>query len=428
MGKTSRRFVPHRAPVSLSLSLSLARSSPRIVSTDPPYYDNIGYADLSDFFYVWLRRSLKPIFPRLFATMAAPKTEELIASPYRQGDKDKAEAFFLAGMTRALKRLAEQTHPALPATVYYAFKQSERKGGSGIVRTGWETFLDAAIRSGFSVTGAWPMRTELGNRMGALSANALASSVALACRKRPDDAPLASLRGFMTGLRYELTTAIRQMQAEGIAPVDLAQAAIGPGMAVFSRHRQVLHADGEPVTVRDALREINRTLDAILAESEGDMDADTRFCVAWFEQYRYEERRFGEAEVLFKAKNTSLEGLKQAGVIVAEGGKIRLKRRDELTPNWDPKTDKRVTDWECVQHLVRELVTGGGETKAGQLVHAMGPGRAANARNLAYRLFKVSERRQWNDEARAQNFLIVAWPEIQKHAYQLAQGVPGQLI
>ena len=403
-------------------------SSDGVVSTDPPYYDNIAYADLSDFFYVWLRRSLRSISPDLFATLAVPKAEELVASPHRHGGKDEAETFFLDGMTRAMQRLAEQTHPAFPVTIYYAFKQSERKGGAGVSSTGWETFLGAVIRSGFAITGTWPMRTELGNRMIGKDANALASSIVLVCRRRSPDTPPTSRRDFLAALRSELPPALADLQKSNIAPVDLAQAAIGPGMALYTRYARVLEADGSPMPVRSALVEINRMLDETLARQEGDLDPDTRFCVAWYEQYGLGERAYGEAEVLFSAKNTSFEGLQRAGVVVGGKGKVRLRRRDELDPDWNPATDRRITDWEGAQHLTRSLTAerGGGVGEAARLVLGMGAERAEKARALAYRLYSLAERKRWADEAHAYNILVTSWPQIQTEAARLAAGVPQQ--
>ncbi len=398
------------------------------MSTDPPYYDNVGYADLSDFFYAWLRRSLRSIFPDLFATLAVPKAEELIASPYRHGGKDEAETFFLDGMTRAIQRLAAQTHPAFPVTIYYAFKQSERKDDTGATSTGWETFLDAVIRSGFAITGTWPMRTELGNRMIGIGANALASSIVLVCRRRPPDTPPTSRRDFLAALRLELPAALADLQKSNIAPVDFAQAAIGPGMAVFTRYAQVLEADGSPMPVRAALVEINRTLDETLTRQEGDLDPDTRFCVAWYEQYGVGERAYGEAEVLFSAKNTSFEGLRRAGVLAGGKGRVRLMRRDELDPDWNPATDRRITDWESAQHLTRSLTAerGGGVAEAARLVLGMGAERAEKARALAYRLYSLAERKRWADEANAYNILVTSWPQIRTEAARLAVRVPEQ--
>ena len=403
-------------------------SADKLISTDPPYYDNVGYADLSDFFYVWLRRALRPIFPELFATLAVPKAEELVAVPYRHGGREEAERFFVNGMARAFVQIASKAHSAFPVTIYYAFKQTETKGDSGIASTGWETFLDAVIRSGFSVTGTWPVRTELANRVRGLSSNALASSIVLVCRRRSTDTPTTSRREFLAALRSELPPALSDLQKSNIAPVDLAQAAIGPGMAIFTRYAQVLEADGSPMSVRSALVEINRMLDETLARQEGDMDADTRFCVAWYEQYGMGERAYGEGEVLFNAKNTSFEGLQDAGVIVGGKGKVRLTRREELASDWNPATDQRLTDWKCAQHLTHSLTAerGGGVAEAARLDLAMGADRAEKARALAYRLYSLADRKGWADEARAYNILVTSWPQIQTEAGRLAAGVPEQ--
>ena len=352
--------------------------------------------------------------PRLFATLAVPKAEELVATPYRHGGKDEAEIFFLDGMTRAMQRLAEQTHPGFPVTIYYAFKQSERKGDAGVTSTGWETFLDAVIRSGFAVTGTWPMRTELGNRMIGRGANALASSIVLVCRKRPADASLATRRQFVTALKAELPAALAHLQSGNIAPVDLAQAAIGPGMAVYTRYAKVLDASGEPVSVREALALINQTLDETLAEQEGDFDADSRWALAWFEQHGFDAGEYGAAETLSKAKNTSVGGLVQAGVLASKAGKVRLLKPEELPEDWDPTTDPRLTAWETVHQLIRALETGG-ETAAAGLVRQLG-GVAETARELAYRLYAVAERRSRAAEALSYNALVQSWPEIARLA------------
>jgi putative DNA methylase len=291
-----------------------AGSRGRLVSTDPPYYDNVPYADLSDFFYVWLRRSLRFVFPDLFATLAVPKAEELVALAYRHREgKEGAEGFFLNGMAQAMQRLVEQAHPAFPITIYYAFKQSESDSDTGIARTGWETFLDAVIRAGFGVSGTWPMRTELQNRMRGTASNALASSIVLVCRPRAISAPAAARREFIAALKAELPIALRHLQVGNIAPVDLAQAAIGPGMAVYARYAKVLDAEGKPVSVREALALINSTLDEALTEQEGDFDADSRWALAWFEQNGFAEGEFGVAETLSKAKNTSVAGSPRRG-------------------------------------------------------------------------------------------------------------------
>ncbi len=389
-------------------------SAHKIVSTDPPYYDNIGYADLSDFFYVWLRRTLKPVSPDLFATLAVPKSEELVATPYRHGGKDKAEAFFMEGMTRAMQRLADQTHPAFPVTIYYAFKQSERQSDAGMASTGWETFLDAVIRAGFGISGTWPMRTELANRMIGKDTNALASSIVLVCRPRAADAPTATRGEFVAALKSELPAALAHLQRGNIAPVDLAQAAIGPGMAVYTRYSRVLDAEGKPLSVREALALINQTLDEVLAEQEGDFDADTRWALAWCEQSGFAEGEYGIAETLSKAKNTSVAGMVEAGILASKGGKVRLLRPDELPEDWDPARDGRLTVWEVVHHLIR-LLEAGGENAAAELVAKLGT-KANVARDLAYRLYAMCERRKRAKEAMAYNALVQSWPEIERLA------------
>lgn len=380
-----------------------------VVSTDPPYYDNIGYADLSDYFYVWLRRSIRSVYPALFATMAVPKAEELVATPYRHGNKEKAEAFFLDGMTQVMQRLAIQAHPAFPVTIYYAFKQAETEDDEGTASTGWETFLDAVIRSGFIITGTLPMRTEGEGRMMASGTNALASSIVLVCRQRPQNAPTSTRREFVAALKAELPTALRNLQAGNIAPVDLAQAAIGPGIGVFSRYSKVLDAEGNPVSVRDALTLINATLDEALAEQEGDFDADSRWALAWFEQHGFAEGDYGVAETLSKAKNTSVGGLSEAGILESKRGKVRLLKPEELPADWNPVTDPRLNSWEIVHHLIRAL--SGGESAAAESVARLGA-RAEIARELAYRLYTICERKKRAAEALAYNGLVQSWPEI----------------
>ena len=390
-----------------------------LVSTDPPYYDNIGYADLSDFFYVWLRRSLKPVFPELFATLAVPKADELVATPYRHGTKEGAEAFFLDGMTRALHRLAAQAHPGFPVTIYYAFKQSETKGDGGTASTGWETFLDAVIRAGFAITGTWPMRTENATRLVGMVTNALASSIILVCRRRAAEASAATRREFLAALRSELPQALRLLQSGNVAPVDLAQAAIGPGMAVYTRYAQVLDAEGRPMSVREALALINQILDDVLAEQEGDFDADSRWALAWFEQHGFDEGDFGDAEILSKAKGTAVDGMVQAGILKSGGGKVRLLAPHELPTDWNPATDKRRTAWEAVHHLIRVLETGG-ETGAAEVAAALG-GAADTARELCYRLYTLCERKKRAADALAYNSLVQSWSGIRSEVSRLAR-------
>jgi putative DNA methylase len=393
-----------------------------IVSTDPPYFDNISYADLSDFFYIWLRRSLFYIFPKLFSTLATPKAEELVATPYRHGGKQKAEKHFLDGMTQALKRLSEQVHNSFPVTIYYAFKQSEDKDKLGNASTGWETFLDAVINAGFALSGTWPMRTELSNRMVGMGTNALASSIVLVCRRQQTDAPTSTRRAFLAALKAELPAALRHLQRCNIAPVDLAQAAIGPGMAVFTRCSQVLDADGKPLPVRSALAIINEVLDEVLAEQEGDFEADTRWAITWFEQNGFSEGEFGDANVLAQARNTSVEGLMHAGILFSKAGKVRLLKPDELPVTWDPATDPRLTVWEMVHHLIRVLNQS--ETAAAGLLAKLGA-KAEPARELAYRLYTMCERKKRAAEALAYNTLVISWPEIARLAKE-AQAAPGE--
>ncbi len=397
-------------------------SNQKVISTDPPYYDNIGYADLSDFFYVWMRRALKPIFTDLFATLAVPKAEELVANPYRHGSKQKAETFFLDGMTKAMHRLAEQAHLAFPVTIYYAYKQSENDSADGTTNTGWDTFLAAVIEAGFAISGTWPMRTEMGNRMIGSGTNALASSIVLVCRKRDADAPTATRREFLTALKAELPAALAHLQAGNIAPVDLAQAAIGPGMAVYTRYAKVLDAEGKSLTVRAALALINQTLDEALAEQEGDFDADTRWALTWFEQMGFDEGEFGVATVLAQAKATGMDGLVEAGIIVSGKGKVRLLKPAELPADWDPSTDARLTVWEMVHQLIRVLEAGG-EGAASVIIAKLGS-KAETARELCYRLYTMCERKKRPAEAMAYNGLVQSWPEITRLARETPRVKP----
>ena len=384
-----------------------------LVSTDPPYYDNVGYADLSDFFYVWLRPMVKQIFPELFPTFTVPKLQELVASPYRHGSNQAAKEFFLKGMTQTLRLLVQNTHSAFPVSIYYAFKQSETKD-LGTISTGWETFLDAIIRAGFSITGTWPMRTELGNRMVSLGTNALASSIALACRPRSVDARVITLREFITALKEEIARALIHLRHSSIAPVDLAQAAVGPGMAVYSRCSGILDAGGRRVSVRDALRLINQTLDEILAEQDADCDSDSRWAVAWFEQYGFVEGDYGVAETLSKAKNTSVSSLVDAKILASDAGKIRLLRPEELPGDWDPHKRSRLTDWEIVHHLIRALDSDG-EEAASDVARRLG-NKVGTAHELCYRLYTLCERKRRFAEATSYNTLVKSWPEIVLHA------------
>lgn len=382
----------------------------KIVSTDPPYYDNIGYADLSDFFYIWLRHILKPIFPTLYGTMSVPKAEELVATPYRHGGKEAAERFFMEGMTQAIRNLAEQAHPAFPVTIYYAFKQSETKGKDGTSSTGWETFLAAVLEAGFAITGTWPIRTELARRMVGSGTNALASSIVLVCRRRAADAISISRREFLRELNEVMPVAFEEMTRGGVnspvAPVDLSQAIIGPGMAVFSKYKAVLEADGSPMSVRTALRIINRFF------GDEDFDNDTMFCLGWFDGNGWAAGKFGDADVLARAKGTSAAGLVEAGVAASGGGQVRLLRWQEMPDGWDPARDARNPVWEALHQLIRSLNLHG-EQHAGRLLAKCGS-RSGAIRALAYRLYTLCERKGWADDARAYNELVVAWTNIEQ--------------
>ena len=398
-------------------------SDAKVVSCDPPYYDNIGYADLSDFFYVWLRRSLSAVFPDLFATVVAPKDGELVATRFRHGGKDEAEEFFLNGMTEAMHRLAQQAHPAFPVTIYYAFKQSERVANEGSASTGWDTFLDAVIRSGFTITGTWPVRTE---QLAGLkdNINALASSIVLVCRHRAPDTIAATRREFVAALKAELPQALANLQRGNIAPVDLAQAAIGPGMAVYTRYSQVLDAEGKSLSVRQALALINQTLDEALTEQEGDFDADSRWALAWFEQHGFSAGEFGVADVLARAKVTSVQGLVDAGIVKASRGDVRLLKPSELPARWNPSTDTRLSAWESVHHLIRVLESGG-EGEAAALVAQLGS-KAELARELCYRLYTLCERKKRAAEALSYNGLVQSFPELERLAKEPGRKTPAQ--
>ncbi|SFR38736.1 putative DNA methylase [Marinobacter gudaonensis] len=386
----------------------------KVISSDPPYYDNIGYADLSDFFYVWMRRALRKIYPTLFATMAVPKAEELVATPYRHGSKEKAETFFMDGMTRAIHNMAEKSHPAFPVSIYYAFKQSETKEGS-TTSTGWVTFLEAVIQAGFSIDGTWPVRTEREGRSIGIGSNALASSIVLVCRKRETNAESISRRDFQRQLREEMPEALETMIGgqtgqTPIAPVDLAQAAIGPGMAIYSKYQAVLNQDGSRMSVHDALVLINRAITEYLSPDSGSFDADTQFCSSWFEQYGWSAGQFGEADTLARAKGTSVDGVKAAGVAESGSGKVRLLKWSEYESDWDPSKDDRTPIWEACHQMIRRL-NNSGESAAGELLAKM-PEKGEAIRQLAYHLYTLCERKKWAEEARAYNELIGSWHAI----------------
>ena len=396
-----------------------ALSGGKIVSTDPPYYDNIGYADLSDFFYVWLRRSLRAVYPVLFGTLAVPKQDELVATSYRHGGKEEAEKFFLHGMSKAIRNLAELSHPAFPITIYYAFKQSDTKDSENTSSTGWTTFLEAILRSGFALTGTWPMRTELSNRMIGSGTNALASSIVLVCRTREAAAATISRAQFLRELRATLPEALTEMTRGGenspVAPVDLSQAIIGPGMGIFSRYKAVLEADGTPMSVTTALQLINRTL----AGDGDDFDPETQFCLQWFETYYWKDGLYGQADVAARAKGTGIEALARTGVLRSGSGKVQLLRPTDFLADWHPALGNKTPVWEGLHHLIRALNTHG-EQAAGKLL-AMMPSISGPARTLSYRLYTLCERAKLAEDARTYNELIGSWSAIevaaQEHGY-----------
>lgn len=395
-------------------------------STDPPYYDNIGYADLSDYFYVWLRSTLGTLYPELFSTLLVPKGPELVATPHRfDGDRQKAQDHFEAGFAQAVSAMHNRQHRDYPLTIFYAFKQAESDGRDEsleetVASTGWETMLEGVLRSGFTVTGTWPMRSELSTRNIGRGTNALASSIVLVCRPRLESAAITTRKDFLAALKRELPPALRALQQGNIAPVDLAQAAIGPGMAVFSRYSKILENDGSPMKVRTALQLINQMLDEVLSEQESDFDADTRFALTWFEQRRYEEGPYGEAETLATARAISVSGLTESGIASARAGKVKLIARKDLPANWDPTADGRLTVWEATQYLIRALEEKG-EAGAAELAAKL-DGLGETARELAYRLYTLCERKGWTDEAIAYNSLVVSWPAITHLAKDLATG------
>lgn len=395
-----------------------------MVSTDPPYYDNIGYADLSDFFYVWMRQALKETYPKVFRTMLVPKTEELVATPYRfDGSVEKARDFFEDGMFNTCCRLYQYAREDVPVTIYYAFKQSETDEDDSTASTGWETMLSAIIRAGFAITGTWPMRTEMAVRQIASGANALASSIVLVCRKRPQDARSVTRREFINALHREMRPALEKLQSANIAPVDLAQSAIGPGIGVYSRYKSVLEADGKPMSVRAALQIINQELDSFYNEQEGELDRESRFCVELFSQYAFNNIKFGDADILARAKNTSVQALADRGVMMAAKGQVRLLTREEIPEKVN--TSEECT-WLLTQQLARAMEKGGVKECA-QIVMNIFGSNGENAKALAYRLYTICERKNWAQEGYAYNNLVVAWPDIQSMAAQMQAEKPVQL-
>jgi putative DNA methylase len=432
IAETIARAVPGGRAFCTQCNAEVIEGNSFLFSTDPPYYDNVPYADLSDFFYVWLRRSLQCVYSELLSTVLVPKVEELVADPFRHGGRDEARSFFERGIGRVFARMRAATDPRYPSTIYYAFKQAEddeegdddgEQSTFSRASTGWETFLQGLADAGWQIDGTWPMRTERSSRSRSIGSNALASSIVLVCRPRPTDAGVASRRDFLAELKRELPEALRNLQKGNIAPVDLAQAAIGPGMAVFSRYARVLETDGSPMGVRTALSLINQSLDEVLAEQEGEFDADTRWALAWFDQYGFTEGAYGLAETLSTAKNTSVSGMVEAGIVAAKGGKVRLLKKEELPPDWDPAKDARLTIWESTHHLIRALDQG--EQAAAELLRKLGA-VSEIARDLSYRLYTVCERRKWSQDAIGYNALVLAWPDLTRLAQEQKAAGPAQ--
>jgi len=410
-------------PSSFSPSVMQADAASRrypglLVATDPPYYDNVAYADLSDFFYVWLRLSLGKVFPGLMSTVLTPKADELVADPFRHGGQDNAEHFFEDGFERVFARIREGTPAGYPISVFYAFKQVETDSYGGHASTGWETLLGGMIAAGWVVTGTWPIRTELSNRMRGMESNALASSIVLACRPRTDSAGVTDKRGLIAALRAELPDALRKLQQGSIAPVDLPQAAIGPGMAVFSRYVRVNEPDGSAMKVRPALALINQVLDEVLSQQEGDFGADTRWCLEWFKAYGFDEGLFGDAETLSKAKNTSIGGLERAGVLWSRGGRVRLLSVRDIPADYEPEHDERVSEWEVVLHLAKALSEQGGEAAARLMLAAKAVVDLDAVRELAYLLFSIAEKRGWAETALLFNGLGMSWSDMADQSRQ----------
>lgn len=400
-------------------------ASAGLVSTDPPYYDNVGYSDLSDYFYVWLRHALRPVLPSILQTMLTPKADELVADPVRRGGTRAADAYFERGFLAVFDRIRDKSSIGYPITVFYAFKQSEIDAGD-VASTGWEVLLEGMIRSGWEITATWPIRTERGGRTRDIGSNALASSIVLACRPRDETASAATRRSFLGALKNELPSALKDLQQGSVAPVDLAQAAIGPGMAVFSRYARVVEADGSDMTVRTALALINHALDEVLSEQEGDFDTDTRFCLSWFRQFEWREGTSGAADTMARARNTSLDGLERGGVFRASAGKARLLAPVDLKPEWDPLADARISVWETVVHLAKTLDEQGAEAATALLAASGDRVDLDTAKELTYLLYSICERNNWARSGLLFNGLGTSWLDLELAARNTPASSPVQ--
>lgn len=414
--KVIEKFVPAAAGIERQMDAqTVAYPANVVISTDPPYYDNIGYADLSDFFFSWMKRSIRSVFPDSFSVVATPKAEELVATQYRHGSREAADRFFLEGMREAIANMARQSSPNFPATIYYAFKQSE-VAQEGISSTGWATFLQAVVEAGYAVVGTWPLRTEMANRMIASGTNALANSVVLVCRKKDAVAEIISRAEFIRALKRELPSAIGELQAANIAPADMPQSAIGPGMGIFSRFKAVIESDDSPMSVKAALQLINRELDEYLGGIQGEFDADTRFAITWFEQNGLKAGEYGTANSIATARGISVESVKHAGIVESAAGKVRILSRDELGDDWEPEGDIHLTVWECLQHLVRRHEKDGISRHTAVLLRKI-EAKAEAVKDLAYCLYDISaNKRKDAKEATAYNALIADWTELTRQA------------
>ena len=420
-------------------SSQLASVTSPIIATDPPYYDNIAYASIADFFYVWLRRALSNIYPEEFSTLLTPKAPELVASAHRfDGDRKRAERHFEGGLANSFELMRNHASDAAPTTAFYAYKQTEQRDDETVgVSTGWETMLASLTSAGFTITGTWPMRTERSSRSVAMGTNALASSVVLICRPRPEDAPMADVREFNAALASELPAALRRFIGEHIAPVDLPQASIGPGMAVFSRYSAVVLPNGERMTVRRALELINEGVEQFFSEREGTFDAPTQFCLRWLEQFGFEDGPFGDADNMARAKDISVAELQSDGLLTARRGRVQLvpfERYEAAWESWEPSAERRLSAWRACHYLAAALEHGGvfgrqGEHDAGGaalLARELG-GNGEQAKELAYRLYAICDARGWAQEARRYNALADAWSVISAEAGRLREAQQGRL-
>ncbi|WP_419906232.1 DUF1156 domain-containing protein [Hoeflea sp.] len=420
-------FQPRSEGKILQTDAQSAAIQTHVISTDPPYYDNIGYADLSDFFFTWMKPAIRPVYPELFGVLATPKAEELVATPYRHGGREAAEEFFMTGMSRAVANMADQSSPDFPATIYFAFKQSEIDQ-DGISSTGWATFLQAVIEAGYAVVGTWPLRTERSARMIAMGTNALANSVVLVCRKKEAGTGIITRAEFIRALKRELPPAIAELQAANVSPADMPQSAIGPGMGVFSRHAAVLESDDSPMSVKTALQLINKELDAFLNDVQGEFDADTRFAITWYEQNGMKPGDYGIADSLARARGIAVESVKHAGIVESAAGKVRILRRDELNAGWTPETDRHLTVWEMLQHLIRQHEGSGLGEDAAALLKRYGA-QAGAVKDLAYCLYDIAaNKRREAGEATPYNALIADWTELSRMAASVSTGNAGRQL